>query len=314
MSIVTDRGPTENDIVIATNGSKRRETEGTQRYLDHVKEHYEEYIQHNKFSKEKKKIVQKILTTSLKKGRFMKEVEGVTGQWFVLSEEEAKERVKQRFCDETRARKKKKEEAETKRVAAQAQKSVQKAATGAKATQKAKVTKKVTSKINKTNRSRKIVKDAKVSKAAKVATGINADPPASKGGATIVRHDAVTTPTSGTDTCKSFEPIFSPKCVAATCKTIHNPPIFEHEEDVAPTSNERLKMKDGMDDVANNDLLEFLDNYESFGPIIDLASFSLVTSVLEEDVTPNERLATEGGLDDMTVDELLILGDLFEDW
>lgn len=280
MSIVTDRGPTENDIVIATNGSKRR-TKGTKDYLALVTQHYEEYIKiESKFSKEKKEIVQKILTTSLETGRFMKEVEGVPGQWFVLSEKEAKERVKQRFCDETRARKKK-QEAETKRVAAQAQKSVH----------KARVTKKATS--NKTNKSRKIVKDAKVSKAAKVATGINTDPPASKGGVTIVRHDAVTTPTSGTDTCKSFEPIFSLKCVASN-------------------SNERLKMEDGMDDIANKDLLEFLDNYEPFGPIIDLASFSLVTSVLEEDVTPNERLATEGGLDDMTADELLILGELFE--
>ena len=208
MSIVTDRGPTENDIVIATNGSKRQ-TKGTRSYLALVTQNYEEYIQHNKFSKEKKKIVQKILTTSLEKGRFMKEVEGVTGQWFILSEEEAKERVKQRFCDETRARKKKRQEAETK------------------------VAKKVTSKINKTKKFRKIVKDAKVSKAAKVATGTKTAPHTCtpKRGVTtsIVRQQNVVTPTND-DVGVLIE--HSPNFDAAT--TIHLPTPVVPEKYLTP--------------------------------------------------------------------------------
>jgi hypothetical protein len=103
MPCVTKVGPTNNDIVISTNRSKR-DTEGTRLYLDLVKKKYENYIKiQDKFSTEKRQIARDI-AASLLPGRFMKEIKGQQGQWFVLSEEEAEDRVMQRFCDERAAK------------------------------------------------------------------------------------------------------------------------------------------------------------------------------------------------------------------
>lgn len=293
MPCVTKVGPTNNDIVISTNRSKR-DTEGTRLYLDLVKKKYENYIKiKDKFSTEKRQIARDI-AASLLPGRFMKEIKGQQGQWFVLSEEEAEDRVMQRFCDERAAKARKAKAA--KKVSPKGTKKVS-----------PKGTKKKTPKVNKTKKSRKVVKyaNASVSKAAKVAT--NTTPPTCTPNRepTLARRHVIT-PTS--DYEKSFKPIEltrTPTSVAVP--TIYFPtPVVDIEKDLT-SSGDTLTTQSCVDDF----LLELL------GDLGDptMAHQHVITPTNGTDV-PFESSSPQGSVDDLTNEDLLqFLGGIFvEDW